>query len=223
MGSGAMRCLAHLNGCNGSRLRQPETTESTSSSPLPLPPSTAFNHSQEKAQNREEMNSSIEDILASGMNKLSVQERAEAFDDVHCVGEELKESPEIIQQTLEEFERAVQAECNPTYEMAVDQNRAYVEDPTFRLKFLRANFYDVDRSVRQMINFLQHKAKYFGTDKIARDITLQDLNEEEVEVLFSKSPYHIQEGRDRTGRVVVQMFNTAIVGKGKVETLVRNS
>ncbi|CAJ1937748.1 unnamed protein product [Cylindrotheca closterium] len=160
-----------------------------------------------------------EEMLASEMNRLTVQERAEALDDIHCVGEELKETPEMIQQSLREFELAVQNEKNLIYQMAASQNQSYVEDPSFRLKFLRANMHNVHRSVRQMMNFLRYKATYFGNDKVARDITLDDLNEEDMKWMLS-GLFHIQDGRDQSGRVIIYLSNT-LLGKCKADTLIR--
>jgi len=148
-----------------------------------------------------------EDFLASEVSRLTVQERSEALNDVHCVGENLQETPELIQKSLAEFGRVLHDdEMHPIYEMATKQNRAYVEDPAFILIFLRANRHDVLKSVRQMIACLQQKALYFGNDKVARDITLDDLTNEDKHFLLS-GLYHIQEGSDRTGRVVVYIFN----------------
>lgn len=162
-----------------------------------------------------------EDLLASGMKELSMQERAEAFDDVHCVGGDLEETPEVVDQALEDFEQAVQQNHNLAYKMAIKQNRAHVEDTSFRLKFLRATGYDIDESVARMMSFLRYKAKYFGNDKVARDITIDDLDEEDM-ALLRKTPYHIQKGRDRNGRVIAHIFSTEMFGRGKVETLVRD-
>ena len=148
---------------------------------------------------------STEDFLASEMSKLSVQERSKALDELHCVGEELKETPEMIQQCLEEFDRVLLGKNATIYNWAARQNRSYVEDADFRLRFLRANDHNVNQSVNQMIGFLSCKETYFGRDKVARDITLDDLDEEDVEVLLS-GLYHIQDGTDRNGRMVVYLM-----------------
>mmetsp|Transcript_35772 Transcript_35772/g.86535 ORF Transcript_35772/g.86535 Transcript_35772/m.86535 type:complete len:489 (+) Transcript_35772:75-1541(+) len=160
-----------------------------------------------------------EDLLASELDKLSMKERSEAYDDVHCVGEELKETPGMIQKSLLEFDEAVRQERNAFYELALNQNRAFVEDPSFRLKFLRANMHNVGKSVRHMMKFLKYKAQYFGQDKLARDITLADLNEEDMELMLS-GLFHIQEGRDRMGRVVFYMLSK-MMGRFKPETTFR--
>eukprot|EP00526_Cylindrotheca_closterium_P020272 CAMPEP_0113635796 /NCGR_PEP_ID=MMETSP0017_2-20120614/18663_1 /TAXON_ID=2856 /ORGANISM="Cylindrotheca closterium" /LENGTH=129 /DNA_ID=CAMNT_0000546599 /DNA_START=193 /DNA_END=579 /DNA_ORIENTATION=- /assembly_acc=CAM_ASM_000147 len=82
---------------------------------------------------RREMKST-EDYLASEMNKLSVRERSKALDELHCVGEDLKETPEMIETSLAEFDQILQERNEPIYNLAASQNRSYVEDPAFRLR-----------------------------------------------------------------------------------------
>lgn len=144
-------------------------------------------------------------LLASEMNKLSAAERAIAFDDLHCVGEDLTETPEIVQNSLADFDLAVHKEQHQIYELAASQDRSFVENPTFRLKFLRANSHNVEKAVRQMMDFLENKARYFGEDKIAREITLSDMNEDEISLMLSGHLY-IQEGSDRRGRQISHLF-----------------
>ena len=178
----------------------------------------AFNQSKRHDDSKDEMKP-LEDFLASEMTKLSVQDRSKALDDVHCVGDELDETSEMIEKSLAEFGEVLQRKNNSIYEMAANQNREYVENPVFRLKFLRANLHDVDKSVHQMLDFLRYKAKYFGNEKVARDITLDDLNAEDKKLMLS-GLHHIQEGRDRRGRVVLYFFNR-YMGVGTIDTHVR--
>ncbi|CAJ1938864.1 unnamed protein product [Cylindrotheca closterium] len=70
----------------------------------------------------------IEDYLASEMNKLSVQERSKALDDMHCVRDEL-ETPAMIEKSLAEFDEMLQRKKNVIYEMAENQNSEYVWNP----------------------------------------------------------------------------------------------
>jgi len=147
-----------------------------------------------------------EDLLASEMSKLTVQELSEAMDDLHCVGEDLEENPEMIERSLAEFTERVKREQNSVYEMAAKQNRAYLENPDFRLKFLRANMHNVGQSVQQMMSFLKIKAKYFGDDKVACDITVRDLNAEDM-ALLSSGLYHIHSFGDRNGRVILYLLS----------------
>lgn len=165
------------------------------------------NPAQVVVQMRVPMMKQTEALLASEMYNLSTDERNTALDDVHCVGKELQETPELVQKSLDDFDQAVRRvqSDHPIYEIAKIQNRAYAEDPAFRLKFLRANFYNIDESVSQMMTFLHHKAENFGQDKVAREITLSDMREHEIETL-SSGIYHIQDGRDQMGRVIVHIF-----------------
>jgi len=56
-----------------------------------------------------------------------------------------------------------------------------------------------------MLEFLRFKGTYFGIEKLARDITLDDLNGEDKQLLFSGFQ-HIQDGTDRMGRVIMFFF-----------------
>ena len=110
-----------------------------------------------------------EDILADELNKLSIQERSKAYDDVHCVGDELEETPEMIQKSLQEFNQAIPKHRTAVYDMALKQNKDYIEDSSFRLNFLRAQMHNVEKAVHQMMKFLHYKKEYFGEDKLGRD------------------------------------------------------
>ena len=156
-----------------------------------------------------------EALLVSGLNQMSIQEQSEALEDVHCVRQDLQETPDMIQQSLAEFDQLVRATENVIYEKAVHKNRSYVEDSAFRLIFLRANLYDTGRSVRQMLNFLHQKAKHFGLDNITRDITIHDMNQADM-VLVQSCMYHIQDSTDRNDRVILHVFNnveTSIIAR----------
>jgi len=69
-----------------------------------------------------------------------------------------------------------------------------------------------------MMNFLKHKEIYFGTEKLARNIKLEDLNEDDVALMLA-GLYHIHDGKDRTGRVIFSVM-TEMLGKCKIENLI---
>ena len=66
-----------------------------------------------KNQSDDEMKET-EDVLASELSKLTMKERTEAMDDLHCVGNDLEETPEMIEQSLEMFDKLVQDEKDPS-------------------------------------------------------------------------------------------------------------
>ncbi|CAJ1926366.1 unnamed protein product [Cylindrotheca closterium] len=172
----------------------------------------------------------LEDFVASEFCKLSVEEQTKALSDLYCQSAaadkkqedtnlsnssscDLNENPVMIQDSLRRFELQIQQGNFPIYDIALVQNRSYVQDPTFRLKFLRANRHNVPKAVHQMTCFLQEKAVHFGQDKVAREITLDDLSPEELDLMISDR-YHIQGGRDQKGRVIHYSFPAALGGGG---------
>lgn len=160
-----------------------------------------------------------QDYLRSEFNKLSVNEQTEVLNDIYCVGDGLQEPADLIEASLTNFHQELERGIFPVYEMALGQNRAYVQDPSFRLMFIRAKKHNVSDAAIQMENFLRHKATYFGFEKVARDITLEDLSTEEVSILLS-GLFHVQDDTNRSGRVIIYSFNK-MFGKYSAESLIR--
>mmetsp|Transcript_43632 Transcript_43632/g.105231 ORF Transcript_43632/g.105231 Transcript_43632/m.105231 type:complete len:746 (+) Transcript_43632:68-2305(+) len=170
------------------------------------------------------------DILARMVEKqaevkLFRQQQSKALDNLYFSRSSKvdDETASIENQCLSDFQREAKQGKYPIYELALQQDRSYVEDPAFCLKFLRANKYDVQISVKQMIDFLRQKAIYFGADTVARDITVEDLSTEELQILLS-GQYYIQEtdatAADPNGRVALYCFNTKF-GQYTAESQIR--
>ena len=91
------------------------------------------------------------------------------------------------------------------YRIARRQNKAYVEDPNFRLRFLRCEQYDAEKAANHFLRFFNLKLRLFGKSKLTQDILLQDLGEDGM--------YTLETGfmqfcplRDRAGRKVLTIF-----------------
>lgn len=164
--------------------------------------------------------SESEIFLMSKFTELSPREKLEALNDLHYAESELDENPLKVHQMLTEFEDVLERVHDPIYEQALKQDSSYVEDPAFRLKFLRANGHSVPKAVKQMIEFLKNKARYFGTDKLTSDITFDDMTPEELKIILS-GIYHVQGGLDRSGRVILHRFNRLLPNNVNEETMVR--
>ncbi|CAJ1937590.1 unnamed protein product [Cylindrotheca closterium] len=148
-----------------------------------------------------------DEFLTPEFNKLSIQQQSVALEDLHnAVSELQEEDPAMIDKLLADLQQELDQGNYPIYELALSQDRSYVEDPAFRLMFLRANMHDVRKSAKQIISFLQHKSMYFGNDKVASDITVDDLTPEELELMLS-GLYHVQDDTDCNGRVIFYWFN----------------
>lgn len=162
-----------------------------------------------------------EQIIAAELNGLSIEERVNALDDIHCVGNEIEETPEMIQKALEQFEEEIQKAKHPMYEMATESNReSYLTDPVYRLRFILVNLFDVPKAARQMLSFLQLQSRFFGRNSIGRGVTLSDLNEDDVRTFLS-GMFHLQEQTDRSGRYVAYCFNRELLSGFTTDALVR--
>lgn len=152
-----------------------------------------------------------EDFLAEEMNKLSFQERNKALEDMHCVGEGLQEDPQVVELQLQAFQNEVEVlrPNTPVYQYAEEIDADYVNDRGFRLRFLRAKDYGVKQAVEQMMRFLAYKEKYFGKEKLCKEIDLSDLTEEDRDFMQTGA-FHVPKRRDRSGRAIIQMLNTRL-------------
>eukprot|EP00980_Cylindrotheca_fusiformis_P013414 scaffold3419_cov84-Cylindrotheca_fusiformis.AAC.4 len=201
---------AAASGCSDCRHESLRTSGPRDQSCLQFAPRLRHHHEEMKE---------TEALLAGEMSKLSVEEMSKALDDVHCVGQAVFESPELIQRALFAFGEEARVQLNPVYEIALEQNRNYLEGEAFRLRFLRCNMFKIKSAVSQMMKFLQYKAKYFGISKLGRDIFLSDLTNEDRDLLQSGF-FHVQQCKDRCGRNVVWFFS-GFVGRWTKDVMIR--
>jgi len=68
---------------------------------------------------------------------------------------------------------------------AMEISPDYVRSLNFQLKFLRAEKFDARLAAVRMALYFEEKLALFGEEKLARDILLSDLNEDDMECLKS--------------------------------------
>ena len=159
-------------------------------------------------------------LLAQELSKLSTEEREKVYDDIHGVSAPLHEDEDQIARLLNELEMEVNCIHEKTsYELALALNRNYVQNRKFRVMFLRADAYDPKAAAKRMVAFFQQKLEYFGADKLVKDITLQDLNDDDIDSLESGLIQKLQD-KDRAGRTVLGVF-PGLKKNRKPESLVR--
>ena len=75
----------------------------------------------------------------------------------------------------------------------------YQDNRAFFLMFLRSTSFNIKAAVHKMIEYFNYKVKLFGWEKVAKDITLDDLDEDDMEALKSGAsvflPYPDTAGR----------------------------
>ncbi|KAL3936494.1 MAG: hypothetical protein SGBAC_008196 [Bacillariaceae sp.] len=127
----------------------------------------------------------VDAILAQGMQRLSFDELQREQEDLHGVSGLIdKENSQEMASLLQDFDDHLQQrKKNTVYESAELLNKAYVTNPDLRMHFLHGNRWDPKAAAEQFLKFLEQKKKLFGMEKVVKDITLDDLDEDDKENL----------------------------------------
>ena len=128
-------------------------------------------------------------VIADQLNQMSSVDREKVFFDVHGVSADtvVEETPELIEKSLAELDATILADhrTREAYTMAETFNRDYVSNHLFRLQFLRAVKFDVQWAADKIIQLFEIKLGLFGPEKLVEEITLNDLDEEDLACLES--------------------------------------
>ena len=127
--------------------------------------------------------------LAKEMNELSVTEREKVLDDIHGVASIQEETPASILQSLREIDLALGV-LPKIKRKALDRALFFkpglLDDEhsdKFKLMFLRADSYDAPKAAKRLAKHFEEKLELFGEGKLTKPITLDDLEEEDLENL----------------------------------------
>jgi hypothetical protein len=137
------------------------------------------------------------------MCRLSIGERDKALHDVHGVSDDIEESPKFIleHQNLLDDELSKLRDKRSAYDLAHKMNPKYVENPEFRLRFLRTESFDAKQAAIRIAAHFESKLELFGESKLPRDIVQDDLEKEDLEIL-NCGAQQILPVRDRAGRTI---------------------
>jgi hypothetical protein len=91
------------------------------------------------------------------------------------------------------------------YDLAEAMNPEYVRSKEFLLKFLRADHFVAKNAALRLARHFQAKLDLFGRYKLAQDIVQDDLDEDDMAVLYDGSN-QMMPMRDRAGRAVAVWF-----------------
>jgi hypothetical protein len=118
--------------------------------------------------------------------------------EVRCV------SPNTIQTSLQDFDRELKGMFSfgdTALRRARVQCPGYVDDPAFRLRFLRAEQFHIKRAATFLLRHFEEKKLLFGEHCLGRDITLPDLNDDDLAYLECGG-HQISPCVDRHGRCI---------------------
>jgi predicted house-cleaning noncanonical NTP pyrophosphatase (MazG superfamily) len=167
----------------------------------------------------------IDDILANTLQELSVKERENVYFEQHGVSDVIEEVPEFVAQCLEEFNsqllllKSSRQPWAEAYNLAESRDPLYVNSPKIRLRFLRTERFDAKKAATRFVLYFDFKKDLFGETKLCKDITYNDLGEEDIKAL-KKGFLQDLPARDRSGRAVLCIFPSHFDFK-EPETLVR--
>jgi hypothetical protein len=147
---------------------------------------------------------SLDALINSEMCRLSLGERDKALHDVHGVSDDIEESHKFIleRQNLLDDELSKLRDKRSAYDLAHKMNPNYVENPEFRLRFLRADSFDAKQAAIRIAAHFESKLELFGESKLPRDIVQDDLEKEDLEILTC-GVHQLLPIRDQAGRTIL--------------------
>jgi hypothetical protein len=147
-----------------------------------------------------------EKLLVKEMNELQIEERQQVYEDIHGVADVVPECPAFINRSIIELTKELsRIGKKPAYDRALFMRPEYVEARDFRIKFLRSERFDAKKTAVRLVDHFQMKLELFGLDKLVKDITLDDLDEDDMSSLLDGSMQILPE-KDRSGRSVICML-----------------
>ncbi|CAJ1965765.1 unnamed protein product [Cylindrotheca closterium] len=168
-----------------------------------------------------------EKIIADELSKISFKEREEAYEDIHGVSDQGKETSELIESSLGQMQHYLKSLSDKyAYDVAESLSKDYVTDRGLRLKFLRASLFDPKEAASRMAGYFRHKLDLFGWEKLVKNITFEDLGEDSMEAISQGMMHQILPSRDTQGRAVIcgshRLFHDQVVRyKDPVKTLTK--
>ena len=154
-------------------------------------------------------------MMAAELNSLTTAERTVLLEDVHGVGELRQEelNPTLMNERLLHMELALRSiPIKPAYDEAQrlcgGKPNGRVNDPSFRIRFLRASRYDPKEAAIRLVENLQTIYETYGPEGLVRPLQLSDMmldmdNQGSDTFMFSGNFFQVMPFRDRLGRRVV--------------------
>ena len=152
----------------------------------------------------------IDNYITENIMKLSLEDRSrvsEEINGVYCMAPE--ETPEMIQHSLQQLEielgsipykkkvayqrsqslaaasaavtsTAAAAQKRSSTETKTKKVVSFVNSDNFRLRFLRAELFDIKDAAQRMVKYLDFVLELFGPYALERAIELRDFNKQEI-------------------------------------------
>jgi hypothetical protein len=135
--------------------------------------------------------------------QMSTDERTQVFADIGGAQEINPEDPDFVNECLMELNEKIAGIKNKAaFEIAQRTSPHYTNNPGFRIMFLRADNFDVEKASHRIVRHFEEKLELFGGEKLADDIRLEDLTVDDMEALEAGG-IQVLPHPDQFGRLVL--------------------
>lgn len=141
--------------------------------------------------------------------------------DLHGQTTEIEETEALVQTSFEKLDFEIEQISENSKVAFLEAQKhcpEYVKSKAFRLMFLRCERFEPTKTARRLVKYWEEKLRYFGPEKAYHPITIDDLQEEDIEILKSGAFVPIM-NKDRYGRPIFFADST----KWKIEYSKRDS
>lgn len=155
----------------------------------------------------------VDTLTADELAKLSITDREKVYSDIHGVPNETQESSEFLRKNLSLLEAQLDNMLVSTpdesraYNLALSKDQEYARDTRLRLRFLRADRFNIARAAERFLLHFAMKLDLFGDDLLVKDISQEDLDELDIDALHNETGF-IMPFRDMGGRMLVVKQST---------------
>jgi len=152
-----------------------------------------------------------ETLLTKELMQLSFRDRNNISEEVHGVHSlAVDETPGVREEGLNKLQfelNLMHASEKEAYSMAQAHPTTYVNDPAFRLRFLRADLFDTREAARRMCGYLDLILKLFGIEVLKRPLRTTDFKGKEERSCLRGGLVQLLPYRDRSGRRVMVILS----------------
>lgn len=155
----------------------------------------------------EKVRKEVDSIIAQCMNDATHEDRQQSYLEVHGVLDEFEETPEAVQQALDELKAQIKeiTTKRDALDLAESMDEEYVNDPSLHLKFLRGERFNVKNAAAKFVHHFELKMELFGKSKLVKDIEQEDFDEDDIKALYLGYVQWLPL-RDISGRTVTVFF-----------------
>jgi len=150
-------------------------------------------------------------LVAASLQELPHSDRGDVLDDIHGVSQVIEESSTFLKERLLAFDRIINGKKRNrlnwrAYNIAESISKEYVENPAFRLQFLRSTSFDGDKAADRLADHFEEKLELFGESKLAKKISIEDMNSAAAMEGLRSGYLQRFPSRDSAGRAVFCVY-----------------